>query len=424
MRDRLPTPGKENRVKITMDDGSVVEGVLSYADDATQEGSAYTKGNVLPDEVCETFGIDKETSELKDVFAILSTPDASESILLVACKGAYGNSISGCLIQVEDSQSVTNKFGLAKFGLSQGTHSVSVRSPIDYGASLQTFSIHLSGTNIYTLDVTVSDEMSGIKTLDITSSMVVAFSERVSKADAFAVGGGGSGAAYITQYTNSSMSVTGGAGGKTATKENIDISILYSISIGAGGASKSAVDNQNVQGANGGNTTVKDSQGNSILTANGGNGGKANPTSAAGANGGSGSGGSYGGAMAGTHAVGYSGANGASGQTVDVATGGTGQGKNTRAFGAEDGELFSDAGASAVIGISNSLATGSCGEGGGSAVSSIGSSSIVYSAESGKTKGSGGGACVIRRSSSVTGVTAKSGAGASGLVRFRWEIAV
>ena len=26
-----------------------MEGVLSYADDATQEGSAYTKGNVLPD---------------------------------------------------------------------------------------------------------------------------------------------------------------------------------------------------------------------------------------------------------------------------------------------------------------------------------------------------------------------------------------
>ena len=53
MRDRLPTPGKENRVKITQDNGQVVEGVLSYADDATQEGSAYTKGNVLPDSLCD-----------------------------------------------------------------------------------------------------------------------------------------------------------------------------------------------------------------------------------------------------------------------------------------------------------------------------------------------------------------------------------
>ena len=59
MRDRLPTPGKENRVKITLDDGRTVEGVLSFADDATQEGSTYTKGNVLPDDVCDTLGIDR-----------------------------------------------------------------------------------------------------------------------------------------------------------------------------------------------------------------------------------------------------------------------------------------------------------------------------------------------------------------------------
>ena len=68
MRDRLPTPGKENRVKITMDDGSVVEGVLSYADDATQEGSAYTKGNVLPDDVCIKLAIPNDVSEPKDAF--------------------------------------------------------------------------------------------------------------------------------------------------------------------------------------------------------------------------------------------------------------------------------------------------------------------------------------------------------------------
>lgn len=68
MRDRIPTPGKANRVRITQDDGTVVEGVLSYADDATQEGSAYTKGNVLPDDVCLELGIDPDTSEPKDAF--------------------------------------------------------------------------------------------------------------------------------------------------------------------------------------------------------------------------------------------------------------------------------------------------------------------------------------------------------------------
>jgi hypothetical protein len=68
MRDRLPAPGKENRVKITLDDGRTVEGVLSFADDATQEGSTYTKGNVLPDDVCDTLGIDRAQSEPKDAF--------------------------------------------------------------------------------------------------------------------------------------------------------------------------------------------------------------------------------------------------------------------------------------------------------------------------------------------------------------------
>lgn len=42
MRDRVPAPGKENRVRITQDNGQVVEGVLAYADSATQEGSTYT----------------------------------------------------------------------------------------------------------------------------------------------------------------------------------------------------------------------------------------------------------------------------------------------------------------------------------------------------------------------------------------------
>lgn len=68
MRDRLPTPGKANRVRITQDNGQIVEGVLSYADDATQEGSAYNKANVLPDDVCEALAIDSDTAEPKDAW--------------------------------------------------------------------------------------------------------------------------------------------------------------------------------------------------------------------------------------------------------------------------------------------------------------------------------------------------------------------
>ena len=72
MQDRLPAPGKANRIKITLDDGSAIEGVLSYADEAIQQGSAYNKANVLPDDVCNALGI-ATTSEPKDAFLGLKT---------------------------------------------------------------------------------------------------------------------------------------------------------------------------------------------------------------------------------------------------------------------------------------------------------------------------------------------------------------
>lgn len=85
MRDRVPTPGKENRVRITLDDGTFIEGILSYADEATQEGSTYTKGNVLPDDVCQSLGIDSDQSEPKDAFMELGSR--------IAPMGAYGSDL-------------------------------------------------------------------------------------------------------------------------------------------------------------------------------------------------------------------------------------------------------------------------------------------------------------------------------------------
>lgn len=68
MQDRVPTPGKENRVRIRLDDGQTIEGVLEYADEPSVQGSAYNKANVLPDEVCDALGI-PTSSEPKDAFS-------------------------------------------------------------------------------------------------------------------------------------------------------------------------------------------------------------------------------------------------------------------------------------------------------------------------------------------------------------------
>lgn len=80
MQDRVPTPGKENRVRIRLDDGQTIEGVLEYADEASVQGSAYNKANVLPDDVCALLGI-PTLSEPKDAFEILN--DKAESNYVV-----------------------------------------------------------------------------------------------------------------------------------------------------------------------------------------------------------------------------------------------------------------------------------------------------------------------------------------------------
>lgn len=67
MQDRVPTPGKENRVRIRLDDGQSIEGILEYADDASVQGSVYNKANVLPDDVCNVLNI-PTSAEPKDAF--------------------------------------------------------------------------------------------------------------------------------------------------------------------------------------------------------------------------------------------------------------------------------------------------------------------------------------------------------------------
>lgn len=72
MQDRVPAPGKENRVRIRLDDGQTIEGVFEYADEASVQGSAYNKANVLPDDLCSKLGIPTTTAEPKDAFSILN----------------------------------------------------------------------------------------------------------------------------------------------------------------------------------------------------------------------------------------------------------------------------------------------------------------------------------------------------------------
>ena len=62
MTDRVPTPGKEGRVKLTFDDESVQYAKIEMADEPTQEGTPLNKATLLSDETAALyeFGAEEE----------------------------------------------------------------------------------------------------------------------------------------------------------------------------------------------------------------------------------------------------------------------------------------------------------------------------------------------------------------------------
>ena len=347
-------------------------------------------------------------------------PDAGKGLVYIKCTDSSGNPLSGCAVQIDGAASVSSADGYVRFSLPSGTYSALVYGPIDYGMEEKVLSVTAYDGKTSEFSVVINDVSNGAKKIIITESCVCAFSKRVVSADAFGVGAGGSGgAACRSGYT----AAAGGAGGKTSTKKNINVDLLFSVSIGAGGSPVTAplgtlVTSYGVAGEQGGDTVVTAGNEN-VLTANGGEGGSAHggqSTSASaavsGASGGSGSGGAYCGSSV---YAGSSGSNGDAGGSANGVAGGSGQGETTCSFGEDNSnENYSSAGGSAAANKSGTI-VGSSGSGAGAGDAKIGSAAVAGSAT---TPGSGGGAAAAYNGGSAT-----SGAGADGLVIFRWEVA-
>lgn len=419
---------------ITPENGEPFYAKIEMADNPIQNGMPLNKANLLTDETAMLLGLIHGDPTVNDAFKQLSVAPAGTGTLYIYCIDENENPVSGCVVQVGSNTAVTNSFGTAKFSISPGTYSASVRSPIDYGADRQSISANVSLGKASIVDIIIQDTTHGDTALDITSSVKLSFSGRVTNADVFAVGGGGSGGAIACSRNNNGQGAVacGGAGGKTETAFSIDTTSLLSITIGAGGASKSVTiggGGTGTSGSAGGTTSVLSSDGNVIVSAEGGSGGRTTEGnviygtfSVAGASGGSGSGAAEVGAK--SSIAGASGSDGASGSNTTTESGGSGQGTTTRAFGEPDGELFASAGGSVATQYHTNEYTqiGSVGEGGGIG---DGKSGSKYSAvgSPGSTPGSGGGGAATFATSAAD-ISSKSGAGANGLVRFRWEVSV
>lgn len=450
MHDRVPTPGRENRVKITQDDGTVISGVLAYDDQATQEGSAYTKGNVLTDDACTLLELDKQTAEPKDAFMILGLMQSTVYGRIIIKVNTSNSTlpISNIAITIGSSTYYTNSNGEVQVDLPPASYQVRLTNTIDLTFSPSSFSITATRGKITRRTVTCNTRSN--QQITITTSQSIRFSDAVKEFDVFCVGGGGSGAmgcyAFRQRGTSSLVGIgcTGGAGGYTNSAFNIEYvqGKDISITIGSGGAASSYHAEgslsdygsiiQGYGGSTGGTTSVS-FNGAVICQAAGGEGGKygRQTTSAEwscsvqGANGGSGSG-----AVAGDQRVGDSGGDGNDGEDATLFTttyGGTGQGTTTKAFGESSGTAYSPAGGSVVVfntyeyGVSANA--GSVYSGGGQAKWDTLNDGETVAANSGTVAGAGGGGAYGSTSGSVlrANITVTSGAGRAGIAIIRWR---
>lgn len=430
MRDRLPTPGRENRVKITQDDGTIVSGVLSYDDQATQEGSPYTKGNVLPDIVCNTLGLNTDSAEPKDAFLSLSAISGNNGMLVVQFLLPSGVPVLGGFITVNGQDVIAGKNGIASILLSPGQYTVTVTAAIDMMLNSESsFSATISKGQYTISAATVTEQ--NITKVQINASRKFCFSDRVSDFDLFAVAGGGSGAASGVCQRAGGACAVGGAGGETKTQKNISNSFsVLTAEIGAGGDAVSislTSDRGGAEGKPGGNTTISSGD-SAIISALGGEGGNAASGSdgprvtAGGASGGSGSCRIQSSDMSPTPWAGY---NGTDGESFDSSPGGSGQGRTTTAFEENTGTQYSPAGGSAFGYTHNGTAwdsgTDLINVNGGGVYGEASKTASRLTGNSATTPGGGGGGATITKTSGS--ITVTSGAGADGLAIVRWRYA-
>ena len=72
MQDREPQVGREGRVRIIQDDGTVIEGVLEMADNATIQGTPYNKATQLSDSVAQALKLTPlEEATVNDALGLL-----------------------------------------------------------------------------------------------------------------------------------------------------------------------------------------------------------------------------------------------------------------------------------------------------------------------------------------------------------------
>lgn len=453
MLDRVPAPGKANRIRILQDDGTVIEGIMSYADDATQEGSPYTKGNVLSDDTCFLLGLESASAQPNDAFRILALRQGIIlGRILVTLQTEAGEPVEGVPFVLAEQEVKTDANGQAWADVAPGSYNADFSLTIGYEYNVGT-ELDVTATagqlTRYTVIATQIDRQ------ELTISGVYIFSDGIAKYDVFACGGGASGAALAIcedkDYVDT-MVAAGGAGGYTSevTDLTVPADLKLTVAIGKGGSKQTAQISgtyissgvhKSKNGLTGGSTTVT-ADGSQVISANGGGAGYTNyhngissntiSPSDGGSGGGpgqitAGTGESFTGAYAGNPGYNGSGAQvwNDEEKTYEEETS-SGQGTTTMAFGSGRAYASGGGGCAGCTGAGTYTAYGHAHVGGGdgriarNSRSGIGNQTVYDEGGDATTPGSGGGACIVTLYNVGSGdgydITAVSGAGADGVV--------
>lgn len=287
MQDRTPTPGQEGRVLITPENGNgSFYAKIEMADNPTQNGTAYSKHDVLQDVTCDSIGIPHESTP-NDAFLALSLGVGKYgyiiTVLLPDGSPAVGATITGGVSPSGDTP-ITNEDGVAIIVAESQSLNLSVQSPyIDISDSGP---VQIQSTGILT-PYTITLQATGERTF--TSSYSGKTSPFLLSFDLCGVGGGGGGGENRTG-SPTAMS-PGGGGGYVDNAVGIQSIAEEEIQlvVGAGGI----IGTVSAAG-DGGKTSVIYNQ-TEIISANGGGGalgqlptGAANPGGVGNGNGGGG----------------------------------------------------------------------------------------------------------------------------------------
>ena len=149
MQDREPQVGREGRVRITQDDGTIIEGVLEMADNATIQGTPYNKATQLSDAVAQALKLTPvEGATVNDALGLL--PGALQDIIdlklgqVIVSTGSYnGNGKNGRAISVGFTPKVVIIFTGNQFATSSGGY-------LSWDAHLLSAALESFSPNVFT----------------------------------------------------------------------------------------------------------------------------------------------------------------------------------------------------------------------------------------------------------------------------------